>query len=519
MTEEYPSISSSRLSAAEVSRISFAVVRRGFEPREVRSFLDHVGRELDAWEAREAEMRRLVAAAEERAAHPVINESDLTAALGAQSAEILRTAHAEAAQVAEEAQAQARVMIEQVQARISKAAVEAEQRAAARVGDAEVAATQLTNEAALHAERLLAQARADGETLVGRAREQGRAMIEQAQEVRAGVLADMNTRRRTMHLQIEQLRAARDELARSVVGVRDTVDRLTAELGSSDAAARAAAEEVARRQPTQASAEPAEVTVDEQGNVSEDPVEEGLVEELFAKIRAGARDEGEVGAAAQQAAGASGDVDADVVARDEVLDGPQSALARKLKRILQDEQNQLLDRVRSAAEGDDVLDDEASLVGRIAGAAVDPLRDAADAGATFAIGRGAPQGPGLSHDAIGVIGRELAVEVAGPLHRRLVEALRSADATMEINGAFREWRGSRLERLAGDAAVEAFSAAVVGVVGDGDVRWVVGGQGAPCPDCADNALEGAVRSGTTFPTGQAHPPAHGGCRCAVVPAG
>ena len=214
MTEEYSSISSSRLSASEVSRASFAVVRRGFEPREVRAFLDYVGRELEAWESREAEMRRLVSVAEDRAANPVINEADLTAALGVQSAEILRTAHAEAAQVAEEAQAQARQMIEEVQARISNGAVEAEQRAAARVGDAEVAATQLTNEAAIQAERLIAQARADGETLVGRAREQGRSMIEQAQEVRASVLADMNTRRRTMHLQIEQLRAARDEIAR-----------------------------------------------------------------------------------------------------------------------------------------------------------------------------------------------------------------------------------------------------------------------------------------------------------------
>ena len=516
MTEEYSSISSSRLSAAEVSRASFAVVRRGFDPHEVRSFLDYVGRELESWESREAEMRRLVAVAEERAANPVINESDLTAALGTQSAEILRTAHAEAAQVAEEAQAQARQMIEAVQVRISNAAVEAEQRAAARVGDAEVAATTLTNEAALEAEHLIAQARADGETLVGRAREQGRAMIEQAQEVRAGVLADMNTRRRTMHLQIEQLRAARDELARAVVGVRDTVDRLTAELSSSDAGARAAAEEVARRQPTQASSEPMPVEVDEDGNLSEEPVEEGLVEELFAKIRASARDEGE-GMDEITPTVTTGPVDSAVAARDGVLDGPQSALARKLKRILQDEQNLLLDRVRSASDDDPVLDEETALLHRIAGAAVDPLADAADAGATFAISQGAPQGPGLNHDAIGVVAGELAAEVAGPLHRRLVEALDSADPPGEINGAFREWRGARLERIAGDAAVEAFSAAVIGVVGDGSVRWIVGGSGAPCPDCADNALEGPVRAGSTFPTGQAHPPAHGGCRCAVVP--
>ena len=518
MTEEYSSISSSRLSASEVSRASFAVVRRGFEPREVRAFLDYVGRELEAWESREAEMRRLVSVAEDRAANPVINEADLTAALGVQSAEILRTAHAEAAQVAEEAQAQARQMIEEVQARISNAAVEAEQRAAARVGDAEVAATQLTNEAAIHAERLIAQARADGETLVGRAREQGRSMIEQAQEVRASVLADMNTRRRTMHLQIEQLRAARDEIARSVIAVRDTVDRLTMELSSSDATARAAAEEVARRQPSQATSEPESVALDGEGNPSEEPIEEGLVEELFAKIRAGARDDlGDSAPAASMAPSMSSTpVDVDLMARDEVIAGPQSALARKLKRILQDEQNLLLDRVRSS-DGD-MLDDEPTLIQRIAGAAVDPLRDAADAGATFAIGRGAPQGPGLSHDAIGVIARALAVDVAGPLHRRLTEALGSSDPTVEINGAFREWRGSRLERMSGDAAIEAFSAAVIGVVGDGTVRWVVGGPSAPCPDCADNGLEGLVRAGTTFPTGQAHPPAHGGCRCAVIPA-
>ena len=519
MTEEYSSISSSRLSAAEVTRASFAVVRRGFDPREVRSFLDYVARELESFESREAEMRRLVAVAEERAANPVIQESDLTAALGTQSAEILRTAHAEAAQVAEEAQAQARQMIEDVQARISNAAVEAEQRAAARVGDAEVAATTLTNEAAIQAERLIAQARADGETLVGRAREQGRAMIEQAQEVRAGVLADMNTRRRTMHLQIEQLRAARDEIARAVVGVRDTVDRLTTELASSDAGARAAAEEVARRQPTQAASEQEPVELDADGNATEGPAEEGLVEELFAKIRASARDEVDGDDDDTGTSAPAGPVDVEVAARDEVLDGPQSALARKLKRILQDEQNLLLDRVRSAGDGDEVLDDESALAHHIAGAAVDPLRDAADAGATFAIGRGAPQGPGLSHDAIGVIAGELAREVAGPLHRRLTEALGADDPTAEVNGAFREWRGTRLERIAGDSALEAFSAAVIGVVGDGSVSWIVGGAGDPCPDCADNALEGAVPAGSTFPTGQAHPPAHGGCRCAVIPAG
>ena len=60
MIEEPTSISSSRLNATEVSRATFAIVRRGFDTREVRSFLDHIARELESVENREAEMRRQV---------------------------------------------------------------------------------------------------------------------------------------------------------------------------------------------------------------------------------------------------------------------------------------------------------------------------------------------------------------------------------------------------------------------------------------------------------------------------
>ena len=42
MTDERATISSSRLSAADVVRHSFGVVKRGFDPAEVRSFLDLV---------------------------------------------------------------------------------------------------------------------------------------------------------------------------------------------------------------------------------------------------------------------------------------------------------------------------------------------------------------------------------------------------------------------------------------------------------------------------------------------
>ena len=78
-------------------------------------------------------------------------------------------------------------------------------------------------------------------------------MVEQAQEARRRVLADMAQRRRAMTLQIEQFRAARDELAAAVLGLRDSVDVIVEDLSRADDAARAAAAEVARRQPSEPS--------------------------------------------------------------------------------------------------------------------------------------------------------------------------------------------------------------------------------------------------------------------------
>ena len=50
------------------------------------------------------------------------------------------------------------------------------------------------------------------------------------------------------------------------------------------------------------------------------------------------------------------------------------------------------------------------------------------------------------------------------------------------------------------------------------LRWIVDDGGTQCPDCDDNALAGPLRSGETFPTGHACPPAHAGCRCLLAPA-
>jgi len=209
-----------------------------------------------------------------------------------------------------------------------------------------------------------------------------------------------------------------------------------------------------------------------------------------------------------------------VVQRDEVLIPLVASLARRLKRALQDDQNDILDRLRAKggwAPG--VLPSQDDHARRYVEAVADQLMEASRAGATFAGGK-ADEAPGVDD-----VSSSLASEIVAPLRRRLEGAGPSVEegdesALVELVGAaFREWKGARTERLAGDQTVFAFARAALAAVPEGtELRWIVDDDVAECPDCDDNALAGAVVSHEAFPTGHSHPPAHAGCRCLLAPA-
>lgn len=218
----------------------------------MRAFLEQLAAELDAAGRREQELREQLAAAEEQARHPVLDEGALTAALGQRSAAVLRNAHEEAARIAQHAEETAATALRDAQAHATEVQVTAESQAAERIAEAELEANALRQQAKDEAVAVLEAARNEGESLVERAREHGRAMLDQAQEARRRVLADMAHRRRAMTEQIEQFRAARDEIASSVVGVRHSLDRIVDDLGRAEDAARAAATQAAQAHPAPA---------------------------------------------------------------------------------------------------------------------------------------------------------------------------------------------------------------------------------------------------------------------------
>jgi len=236
--------------------------------------------------------------------------------------------------------------------------------------------------------------------------------------------------------------------------------------------------------------------------------------------------------AADEAVGGEGDADVDAVVRerrDELLEPVLTRLSRALKRALQDVQNELLNALRHASGTPDLalLLPEEPQRERYALAASGALAD------SWLVGRGwlRPDEKGdarlddgeISQKATEtgrLLGLDLSRELSGLLRHRLSESLRTLGEIGEgaqdaAGAAYREWKGPRVEGIAGDFATRAFAAGAV-AAGEGIiVRWVVD-DGKPCPDCDDNALAGEQRAGDAWPTGQVYPPVHPGCRCLLV---
>jgi DivIVA domain-containing protein len=546
MPEGRAPISSSRVSTGDIARHSFATVRRGFDIDEVRAYLQSVSRSIEEFEEREQELRAAVAEAEQRAAHPVVDEATLTASLGQHSAQILRHAHEEAARIVVQAQEGASTLLREAQSQVDELQARTEAASAERVVEVELLVANAEQESRAERDRIRADARADGEEVIARAKDEGRSLLEQVQEARRRVLADLASRRRALGIQIEQLRAARDEMAASVGGVRDRVDSILTELNQTDdrsrAAALAAGDQARLHGPPEEPAEPAAETAAAAGEEAAPEGPAPSVDELFARIRAGS-DEPEgatetppipeappiviVDAGAAPTTADTGEVpvvepeaepgpdDPLIAQRAELLSPVTSQLSRHIKRALGDDQNRLLDVLRNApaTEGEGLLGPEEAHLAVFTAAAHGHLVDAFSAGTVFA---GQTAGSIAAGSAVEQTAAGLARTVVTMLRRRITEG--SEDMGERVGAAYREWRGERVERLVGDFALQAFSSGVAAAVPpDGAVRWILTSTEG-CSDCDDNALAGAVAAAEGFPTGHPYPPAHSGCRCLVAPA-
>src|SRR5579875_106303 len=688
------------MSADMVESRRFSQSWRGYDQDEVKQFLAEVARQVRAWKERYEAAEAARRDAEQRAAHPQLDEATLMSALGDQTAAILRSAHIAADDIVSKAEANAEQLVNEAQSKADEIAQRAESLLAERTSEAETLAAKILEDARSEAEKLRSEGR--------RLHEE---MVESAREQSEKILAELARKRRLATVQIEQLRAGREKLLEAYKAVRRTLDEVTAELQRADAQARAASQAVARQYsaevgtdqanpttsapagpagpaddawlelveeatgapateearaeearaeearaeearaglqgpgstPGDASAQPTSAPVVRAPKVAQvageraglpsvqnapvvaraaefesvrivrEPVAHGTaekaetgppaalptsrpvsdkevgdpptaevspgapseeVENLFARIRAaraeatnkarkavrqpageqpageqpageqpaGEQPAGEQPAGEQPAGGQPAGED-DVPTppmgtpvtsterglfseRDEVFGRLESSLARKLKRALQDEQNDLLDKLRGAkgpVTAARILPSVEEHPDRFVEVGRPLLEEAARAGLSASTKMfGLPATTKLNPSNIEDLADELGRAVAEPLRQRLEEALRSDGEPPEvadaIGAAYREWKTQRIEAAARDQLAAAWARGAYLALPEGTrAVWVVDPNEGPCPDCEDNALARAQPKGQPWPTGQLHPPAHPGCRCALAP--
>jgi hypothetical protein len=210
--------------------------------------------------------------------------------------------------------------------------------------------------------------------------------------------------------------------------------------------------------------------------------------------------------------------DADLLRqRDAALEGIERTLARRLKRVLADEQNEVLDLVRRhpPEDLDELVPPADEHVERYAEVALAELESAAGEGAAAVGGTRSGTCRSLAIE----LGRNLVDPLRVRMSRSINETSDVDEVTARLRALYREWKGQRIGLAVRHYTVAAYAAGALDAVTRGDeVRWLVDRTSEPCPDADDNALARGVRKGEVFPTGDRGAPAHPGCRCLVVPA-
>lgn len=407
-------------------------------------------------------------------------------------------------------------------------------------------------------------------------------MVTEGRQVRSRILEDLQRRRDAARSQVEILLDGRDRLLGAYARVRAELDEVTTALHEVVPAADepepvvpeldelAAAETAAPDEP--ADPDDAVGPIDENPPSSDDsgsgpehdqapddtrapapPVGDevetqdrpsGDVDALFARLRGAERADpedqpidGDVDAVAADGPVDAGDGGSDgdegpervpaeflapaaaLEARTEALEPLRVSLSRALKRLLADEQNEVLDRIRRTESVDvsALYPEPAAHVAGYADVSQPALAAAAADGARAA---GADEdAPGVD---VGVLAQSLAEHLVEPFRRRAERAAEDVGASADefderLRALYREWKVTAISQAVDDALLGAYARGTLGGAAPGSgLRWFVDPAQGPCPDAQDNALEGVLPAGEAFPTGDPCPQAHPGCRCLLV---
>lgn len=202
--------------------------------------------------------------------------------------------------------------------------------------------------------------------------------------------------------------------------------------------------------------------------------------------------------------------------RDEVLAPVVVAMSRKLKRVLADEENEVLEYLRgkkNALTVDAMVGELEVHAKRYGDAISDDILAAAKGAAKNA----------KATDVIPTVDVLIGVQLVKPLRDRLAKAIEQNGTdrvamAKALRGVYRQWKSQHIDEQVDDIACLSYSRGFFAGVKPGtQVCWMVDPNGPECPDAEDNSLAGSIALGKEFPTGNLHPLAHAGCRCLLAP--
>jgi hypothetical protein len=197
--------------------------------------------------------------------------------------------------------------------------------------------------------------------------------------------------------------------------------------------------------------------------------------------------------------------------------------ARKIKRTLADEQNEVLGQMRNAAKissVEDLIADAVAHTARYVEAITPELLGAYGAGS-------ATSGTQLSAIVASDLDRMTAFVTDGllePLRSRLDRAVLDGggdtdDTIRRVRAVYREWKTQHIDQHLEDVMRLAYGLGILAGVPSGTpMCWQIDPKGVPCADAEDNSLAGQVSAGEAYPTGHTYAPAYPRCRCLVLPA-
>jgi DivIVA domain-containing protein len=518
-----------------VANATFSTARKGFDPQEVHEFLRRVAGELGRLQERERILARELDARLD-AGPPDLDEDTVTRLLGEEATRILQTARESGNQIKSRA--------EEAAARLLREATEEAQRQ--------------REEADLEASRRRNDAVADAEAELTMAKQQGREMVEEARAYRERVLSELARRRELARQQIEQLVHGRDRLLEAFERARMVAIDVVAEispLGSpeeyadfepptgpmslvpadddssstDDTTAPVDVVDTGAPEIVPATADEASALDDAQGPSSAAAAPDATVVPF--PTAANDLDDTQAPPADLEEATGVADVAEEVAVPDTPFQRRDATLvplivagARKLKRVLADEQNEVLDALRNKepVRSLDALVPAASEQSeRYVDAIAPELMLAAEAG-SLSVGGTVALDLGPTSTLVPV--REaLASGLVVPLRERLARCVDDGEGdndavTQRARAVYREWKTQRIDEQLDDVFRLAYGRGQCDAIEPGTaVSWIVDPDGPACPDAEDNSLAGVVELGQPFPTGHTCAPAHAGCRCLIVP--